>query len=210
MTGPTITALCLTRNRKTWLPRAIECFKAQTYAHKKLLILADGEDVSSVVPNDPRISLVTLLEDERPKTIGHKRNVGCAMIETDLICHWDDDDWSAPERMADQARRLTESGLSVTGYQDLEFRDGPRRHVYHGAILWAAGTSLMYKRTWWEQHPFMCVDIGEDNDFVDKARGHKQIIVSPGGDLMWAAIHMGNTSKKTTDGHMWTELPRLL
>ena len=207
---PSVTALCLTRNRRELLPRAIQCFLHQSYENKKLLILADGEDISDLVPDDQRISLVTFPEESRPRLIGVKRNIGCAMVDTDLIAVFDDDDASGKHRLSDQIDRLVASGLSCTGYKSLRFKDGHQWWEYHGTHDWVAGTSLCFKRTWWEEHPFPQIGphahIGEDTDFAKTAYGAGQLVSSDGGDHLVATVWAGNTAKKDMTGPKWVRL----
>ena len=70
-----MTLLCLTKNRRRWLPQAIACFQRQTHKDAELLILADGEDVRDLLPADD--SRVRLIHLERPLNVGDKRNFGC-------------------------------------------------------------------------------------------------------------------------------------
>src|SRR5690348_4458021 len=101
---PLVTCLCLTRNRREWLPQAIVCFQLQTYEHRELLIVADGDDVSDLVPQeDSRIRLVC---SGSRLTIGAKRNYGCAHACGEIIAHWDDDDYSAQQRLTEQVALL--------------------------------------------------------------------------------------------------------
>jgi glycosyltransferase involved in cell wall biosynthesis len=154
-----VTCLCLTKNRRQWLPRAIQCFERQTHRDAELLILADGEDVRDLLPaDDPRVRLIHL---EKPLNIGDKRNFGCERAAGDVIAHWDDDDHSEPERLADQIRRLDESGKSVTGFRSMRFTDGIDWWKYNGTHNYALGTSLVYRREWWRANRFKSVQIGE-------------------------------------------------
>lgn len=188
-----MTCLCLTRNRREWLPKAIECYQQQTYPHRELLILADGASVRDLIPNDPSIRLVEIEEGCR---IGEKRNFGCGLADGEIIAHWDDDDYSAPERLADQVRRLEESGKSVTGYNAMRFTDGQNSWLYRGTSSYAVGTSLCYRKSWWARHPFPLIQTGEDNKFVEAAQSQKDIASIPAGELMYATIHTGNTSPR--------------
>lgn len=203
---PSVTCLCLTRNRRGWLKRAISCFERQSYENSKLLIVADGEDISDVVPDDPRISLVSFSEETRPRTIGAKRNVGCAMVDTDLIVNWDDDEESLSTRLTDQVERMVDSGCSVSGYNRIIFRDGPEWWVYEGYPGFAAGTSLIFRRDWWEKHPFPDMHIGEDSAFAEHAFKNGTLVTSDAGFHMYANIWAGNTSKKSTIGPTWKKL----
>ncbi len=180
------------------LPRAIESFRSQSYPNRRMLILSDGEDVRDIVPNDPRISVVDLAS--QPRTIGEKRNIGCSLIESDLIAHFDDDDWAGPDRLADQVATLVKSDLSVTGYRTMLLTNGAQWWRYAGSPEgWTIyGASLMYWRDWWEVHPFQACHIGEDFLFANMADMASKMAVSNGDGMMVCSIHPGNTSTKAT------------
>src|SRR5258708_22995278 len=113
-----VTGLCLTRNRREWLGKAIESFQRQKYRRSELMILADGQDVRHLVPErDPRIRLIHL--EGRPE-IGAKRNYGCERAAGEIIGHFDDDDYSAPGRLADHVQRLLEKGKALTRFHSLQ------------------------------------------------------------------------------------------
>ncbi len=167
-----------------------------------MLILADGQDIRHLVPNDPSIRLEVLLNP--PATIGEKRNLGCSLIDTDLIAHWDDDDWYGPERLADQIARLLQAGKSVTGYRTAEFRQPStgKRWIYQsGDASFGIGASLLFRRDWWQAHPFPPLQIAEDNAFVNEARDVGQIVVADAHQHFAVTIHPGNTSPKDTIGN---------
>ena len=198
-----VTCLCLTRNRPEWLPKAIESFQLQTFKCRELMILADGQDVSHLVPEgDPRIRLIHL--DGRPE-IGAKRNYGCERAAGEVIAHFDDDDYSAPGRLADQIARLLESGKAVTGFHSMLFTDGVRWWKYEGTRNYAVGTSLCYRRSWWREHPFPAIQVGEDNAMVAAAHAAGQLVTADAGDLMYATNHAGNTSPRKM-GDNWKPL----
>lgn len=203
MNEPLVTAICLTRNRRQWLPLAIRYFQAQTYPSRELLILADGENVSDLIPDDPQIRLV---EVPIGLKIGAKRNLGCELARGEIICHWDDDDFSAPQRIAMQVARLLESGKSVAGYSPMYFQDSAR-------VWWKCqafgprviGTSLMYRKGWWAARRFPDKQIGEENGFITEALYHKEIVSDEAGLLMAATIHDGNTSKRNLKSGMYVQ-----
>lgn len=195
-----MTCLCLTRNRRQWLPKAIQCYQTQTYPHRELLILSDGDDVRDLVPDEPGIRHVHLAG---AATIGEKRNLGCEYARGEVIAHWDDDDYSAPHRLSDQIERLVASGKPVTGYHTLRFTDGREWRKYCGASNYALGTSLVYRKEWWMAHRFESIQVGEDNSFVATACKHAAITSADAGDLMHATVHTGNTSPKNWTGDSW-------
>jgi glycosyltransferase involved in cell wall biosynthesis len=188
-----VTCLCLTRNRRQWLPKAIAAFQAQTHSPRELLVVADGEDVRDLIPSDPTIRLIHL---ESSIEIGGKRNFGCEHAAGTIIAHWDDDDHSAPARLADQVGRLESSGRQVTGYHSMRFTDGAKWWQYSGTLDYSVGTSLCYYRAWWRRHPFPPLQVCEDNEFVRDAVAARQLATADAGDLMYATIHEGNTSPR--------------
>ena len=196
-----MTCLCLTKDRRRWLPQAIACFQRQTHKDAELLILADGEDVRDLLPADD--SRVRLIHLENALNVGDKRNFGCERAAGQVIAHWDDDDHSEPERLADQLRRLDESGKSVTGYHSMRFTDGEHWWKYRGTVNYALGTSLCYRRQWWRANRFRSVQVGEDNQFVIAAFAAGELASVDAGELMFATIHPGNTSPRKM-GSSWT------
>ena len=212
---PSVTAVCVTRNRRRWLPRAIQCFQSQTVLNKRLLIVADGEEVWDLVPRDPRILVVTLPDDRRPRTIGDKRNFACSLARTEVIAHWDDDDWSAPTRLEDQIERLEDTNTQVTGYRTMLFHNGEKWWRYEGIPIFALGTSLCYKRSWWEGHPFPSMQVSEDGTFVAMAglqygkpveitgdlRVSGNLSCCAGDGMQVASVHGSNTSPRSLPAH---------
>jgi glycosyltransferase involved in cell wall biosynthesis len=186
------------------LPKAIACFQQQTYRHSDLMILSDGEDVRDLVPsNDERIRLIHLADS---RSIGEKRNFGCERAVGEVICHWDDDDWSAPERIERQVENLHgDSTKAVTGFHSIRFTDGKRWWQYEGTRNYALGTSLCYKHAYWHEHRFRSLNVGEDNHFVAEAHAAGQLVTEDAGDLLYATIHTGNTSPRML-GSNWKRL----
>jgi hypothetical protein len=71
---------------------------------------------------------------------------------------------------------------------------------------YALGTSLCYRRDWWERNRFPSLQVGEDNHFVAAARDAGQLVAADAGELMYARIHPGNTSPKSATGDQWKRL----
>lgn len=198
-----VTALCTTRNRRVWLPQAIRCFLSQTYpaSHLKMVIVADGESIADIVPRDPRITLCVLPDEQRVRVLGIKKNIGVAFAATDLVCMFDDDDWSAPTRVADQVSRIESTGKQVTGYRSMLFTDGKVWWRYNGERMFALGTSLCFYKSWWKDNMFEGTHIGSDNLFVNVAAGCRQLAPAEGEELMVASNHpdITNAQRLQTD-----------
>jgi glycosyltransferase involved in cell wall biosynthesis len=199
----TVTALCLTHNRRNWLPLAIECFQRQTYP-AKLLILADGDDVTDIVPAAENIRLYVM--QVPPATTGGKCNFGCSIADADVIVTWDDDDWSGPDRIAHQLSQMETTGKAVVGYHSMWFTDGVDWWKYTGIPTTATGTSLCYRRDWWAAHPFRPLNVGYDVWFVKAAVAAGELVSMDAGDLMYASIHAGNSSPRELGTSCWHKL----
>ena len=117
------TAICPTANRRQYVPTMLKSFLSQTVTESELIVLDDGLDaVSDLMPDNPRIRYVRLpnCSDKAPafyggtpagrRSIGSKRNLCCAMARGEFIIHLDDDDWSAPNRIAHQINHLERMG----------------------------------------------------------------------------------------------------
>lgn len=198
---PFVTCLCLTRNRRQWLPLAIRCFQGQNYPNKEMLIVADGEDVRDLLPEDERIRLIHI-EDGR--NIGEKRNFGCAQARGEIIAHFDDDDYSAPERLSVQIDMLAESGKAFSGFWSMCFTNGTEWWCFDGnGPNYAIGTSFCYRKSFWQRHPFPAQQVGEDGHFMNAARAAREMVTAPAEHRLIASMHRSNTSPRTLSPPDW-------
>ena len=186
-----------TADRRRFVPQAIAAFLAQAGDEAELLILDDGGDpVADLVPADPRIRY---LRETARRVLGEKRNRLCALARGDIILHWDDDDWHAPDRIARQRAALEASGADLCGLDRVIFLsdDGAEAwdYVYAGKARWVCGGSLAYRRAYWEAHPFPALGCGEDTSWVFAAAGAR-IETMDAPDLFVGRVHDGNTSPK--------------
>ena len=201
---------------------AMESWRRQTGPWSELVIVDDGDDPSFPDAQDSfcgyRISYVQL---QSRLTVGAKRNLACQVARGEYIVHFDSDDWSAPGRIANQVERLMrDRACQVTGYHALLFRQAPGLMVVEGggvrpAREWwryrdrhglAAGTSLCYRRTWWEGHPFADHNLNQDDLFYAEAEARGVACAVDAGKLMWARNHAGNVSGRVIGGDEWEEL----
>ncbi len=84
------------------------------------------------------------------------------------------------------------------------FTDGLKWWKYCGSSNYALGTSLVYRRSWWAQHQFPRLQVGEDNDFVHTAA--RVLTTADAGEMQWATIHDKNTSPRNLIGASWKPL----
>jgi|WetSurMetagenome_2_1015567.scaffolds.fasta_scaffold01234_8 hypothetical protein len=168
-----------TKDRRKFIKAAIDCYQKQLWPDKELVILDDGEDkVADCVPaNDPSIHYHTC----SPHTTGEKRNMVNALAKGEIICHFDDDDWSAPKRVTDQVDFLKLTNKQVVGYSNILYWDLNRslatfsrshnpNHIY--------GLCQCYYRAYWFGHRFIPTAVASDGAFSNTAAGGPSNIVA--------------------------------
>lgn len=205
-----VSAILPTRGRQQWAKQAVLDFAAQTYPKRELVIIDDLEDRS--FPNGgldiPRCGVPVIYLLHKSRSIADKRNMCCSVAKGDVIVHWDSDDHSEPARLQAQRDFLERSEASVVGYHSMLFHmeQGDRWFKYCGYGDYAIGTSLMYRKSWWTDHPFRDggpgyqANVGEDSEFVKAAQRMGQLATTDAGAMMFARIHDSNTSYKNISG----------
>src|SRR3989441_4551017 len=128
--------------------------------------------------------------------------MACELASGDLIAHWDDDDWSAPWRLAQQIRALEDSGAEACGLSRLWFYEPLHRRAWEycypdDGSRWVAGGTLCYRRTLWRAHPFADVEVGEDTRFVWSVTTARVLPLADNRFYV-ATIHARNTSPRQT------------
>jgi hypothetical protein len=144
-------------------------------------------------------------------TIGEKRNRCCQLASGEIICHFDSDDWSAPDRVTDQMNRLLESGVQMTGYHSMFFWTEllNKAFRYAGDTNYCMGTSMMYRRELWEKNHFPQISCGEDNFLWNVARGLRSVVTVDAGQRLIARAHANTTSDATRTGqNSWPQVSR--
>ena len=213
---PLVCAVMLVAGRDEMVRRALRSYEAQAYANKWLVVLDSGRTVGR---NPVHISgmFTHVIISDQERTIGALRNcaneIACDEVRgarAEIIVTFDSDDWSHPNRIAEQVALLQSSGADAVGYSDLLFWD-TRHHIDapdHGPGMLAVkvanaawlytrsshftvpGTTLAYWRRTWEQKQFpdlpnaQC-QFGEDNVWQSglKIAAPSSIPIPPAWDL---------------------------
>ena len=198
-----------TYNRRHLIPVALKCYLSQDWPDKELVVIDDGPDrvgdlVKRLVPN------VVYFHLAEKQIIGTKRNLACEAARGELICHFDDDDWSAAGRIRDQVMRLVESGKQMTGYHSIKYWNGTKAYRYVSVIpQYALGTTLCYMKSFWYKHRFPAKNYAEDNALVYEACDERQLIAVDAGEMMVVRCHASCTSNPgKLRQSAWPEVPR--
>ncbi len=223
--NPTVCAVMLVNGRPEMVQRAIRCFREQTYQHKDLFVLdSSAEPVGAKSLGLQQVEYATMRGSKL--SIGNLRNRANGFPCTDILSHWDSDDWSHPRRIEEQVALLQASGKPCVGYRDMIFWNETQGQ-FCGAWLYSnndprycLGTSLCYWRSAWEARPFPDAPklggSGEDKLWLEEidsmgvcsSAGAQQNV----GGTWWqvqikdqeqprmiASIHGGNTSTQYAD-----------
>ena len=229
-----VSVLCPTYGRPERHEQLYQRFLAQTYEDKDLWVLDDSPSpspfFSTLAPDDR----VRYLHSAGRVSIGAKRNwlFGCS--RGDVVAHFDDDDWYAPDYLAGMMKALVEGSFDLVklsvwnafsevdgSYWQCDTRtikpdhfilssDKPAEsrtltasqmaalpaHDYDGN-LWGYGFSYVYRRSLGEKCPFLCVDFGEDYEFIKRARTFGRLgLVSEMADRAIHTMHPKNTAPR--------------
>jgi glycosyltransferase involved in cell wall biosynthesis len=100
----------VTRDRLAFAARAIRCFADQRYLARELIIVCHGtSDYRRHLADLARqhgITDVAILDAAQDMPLGALRNRALDAASGDLVCIWDDDDCSHPDRLATQVAQL--------------------------------------------------------------------------------------------------------
>jgi len=192
-----VSCIMPTANRRSFIHRAIELFIQQDYPNKELIILDNGQvPIEDIVLKDERIHYYYL---ESTEPLGIKRNIAIEHAKGELIMHWDDDDWYASDWMTHQVHALLDSRADLVGINQVQFFS-PTQNKYwmtrnmNSKKPWLTGASLIYRKSFWEQHPFKGLQIGEDDDFI--RNNGASVFAHDYFQGFMATLHPNNTSIK--------------
>lgn len=183
-----VSAVMITTPARAKLRKMAEaCFYSQTYPEKELIVFFDAV-----------------------KTVGEKRNQANTLARGEIIIHWDDDDWSAPERIQRQVNFLMKQPVTqVVGYNYLLYWHATGWGLlYKGQGSRIPGTTLCYRRDWWYNNPFRGVNVGEDYYFCQNADKKGVFKAMPGHSAVVARRHDKNTSVPDFSGNFFRSAGR--
>ena len=187
---PLVSCIMPTGDRRAYLRLALRHFRAQDYPRKELIVVDDGRDpVGDLVEGEPDVRYVRL---PQRAAIGRKRNLACQQARGELIAHWDDDDWYAPERLRYQVDPILRGTADLTGLANAFVLEAARgvvwttsddlhRRMFVGDVH--GGTLVFRKAIWDAGVRYPEVDLAEDAGLLRRAisRGRRLLrLANPG------------------------------
>ena len=148
---PLVSCILVTKKDRLWcLPDALRSWAEQTYPNRELIVVSEDPEVADALPKHPAIAF---RDCKVGATVGHKRNLAIDWAHGDIIAHFDSDDYSHPERLAEQVKALKRYPAQVCGYHTLRFlhTSGMTREFTLKEPHELHGNSLAYYRDHWER-----------------------------------------------------------
>ena len=106
---PMVSCLMVTRDRPALAARAVECFLAQSYPNRELVVIDGGESdqlqQGFEAINYPPIKAHR--EHQAGRSMGELRNLAVKKASGRYLCIWDDDDLYDPDRLSVQMGAIT-------------------------------------------------------------------------------------------------------
>lgn len=176
-----VSCVLVTGNRNRFFPQALRSFSAQTYPHRELIVVDDGEiPVEGLCTGVEGVKYVRL--DRRTPT-GSKLNVGMELAAGTILQKIDDDDYYAPGFLATAAARVARSRLrrSIAGWDSflILLASGGQRGLYFSGHGWLAGGTLCFRRQVWEAAPFRKIPANVDYYFLEDHPGPRLRVHAP-------------------------------
>ena len=200
---PDVSILCITKDRRAFMPLLKYCYMIQSYPEDKLeiVIVDDGDDpIEDTLFGVPNVKYV---QCEPGMTISQKRNLGVESAMYDIIAVMDDDDVYPNNSILQRVAMLTMKPekqcafcttipcYDVTKFSS--FMNVPPMQLELSERVSEA--SLIFTKTFWNENKFDdMVHIGEGNAFI-RGREHMCRVLSP-QEIIVSLIHPKNTSSR--------------
>jgi glycosyltransferase involved in cell wall biosynthesis len=168
---PLISCVCVTRKKPGLLKRSIECFLAQTYLHKELIIIYEDDDPATeafVATGFPAESGIRIFRvPSCPKTtLGELRNFAIRAAGGEFVCQWDDDDWYHARRLELQFGKLPGEGRHGSIMKQWLVYDSLSTTAYISNVrLWEG--SILCRKSVLQQKAYEDKALGEDSATIE-------------------------------------------
>lgn len=168
---PSVSLILCVGYGETYYPMALRCALDQDYKGPLEIVIVDNSkepiDYEHVL-NEGDLELEYIRDSTAEMTsfaymrcerlpVGMLRNMGTECASGEVCITWDEDDWSANNRVTEQVKRLVETGKAVTGWHNIFYYDIADGKTYQYRFEptgrnhppYAMGTSQCYLRSWW-------------------------------------------------------------
>ena len=189
---PLVSCMMVTRGRAALAMRAIHCFQIQSYPARELVIIDDDHDdtLARAVAalHDPRIIYTRLPASALP--LGELRNLALARTTGAYVAQWDDDDLSAPDRLAVQMAAITTLRADACFLQrHTLWWPQQRRFAHSNRRIWEG--SFVASKAVMSAYP--ALPRGEDTPVIARILSERRAAVLDAPQLYTYVFHGANT-----------------
>jgi hypothetical protein len=199
---PDVSIVCVTRDRRIFMPILKYSYMIQSYPEDKLelIIVDDGDDpIEDTLIGVPNVVYIRL--DEK-KTIGEKRNIGIEKAMYNVIAFMDDDDVYPNNSVLERVAMLLKSPSKQCGFCTVipcyditkysSFMNAPPLKLYMSERVSEA--TMVFTKSFWEERKFGDTQIAEADAFI-RGREHMCREISP-QEVIVSLVHPLNTSSR--------------
>lgn len=200
--------------RAECMPNLFANYGRQLYKHKELIVILNRDDLSSDNYRNAALSFenVRILRVPEQVTLGSCLNIGVQAARYPVIAKFDDDDYYAPNYLAESIQTLLKTEADIVGkrshFMCLSGRKGLLLHRYFNRanqyVPLVQGATLLVRRHVFRQVEFPDISLGECVKFCSDclAKGFK---IYAGSPYNFLAIRRRNSK-----GHTWIVSDRTL
>lgn len=192
--APTVTCICITRQRPSLVRNALAYFYNQTFLSRQLVIVFEGKDSLpwNILSEHSDITLIELAPGS-DLTLGARRNLAIENAQGNYICVWDDDDWHHPHRLEIQMNNLLMNEKPANVLSRLMLFDSIRGETYLSSKRYWEGTLLCRKDILNDNLQYGLLDLEEDNELLSKLQKRDLVSVTQAPFLYTYVYHGSNT-----------------
>ena len=205
-----------TPDRLEFLKRSLNCYAAQTYHRRELVIVIDNssENGGAAIREIARScgnSDIRIVEPHGNLTLGALRNQAIRAARGDYLCTWDDDDMYHPERLARQAAALNDPHKTAVGLTEIiQFFPAERRlfltnwvssppSVMPASLMWKRSVPAVYPETG------DGAQLGEDLAFIAQLQPVGGVSGISGAPYLYVSVCHGHNTTGVDHQRMLTE-----
>ena len=210
---PLISCLMVTmpvERRMQMLKASLAAYCAQTYPHRELVIVvdaeqpSDGDAIKAVVAALGRDDIRVVLPNGK-RTLGALRNLSWNSARGAVICQWDDDDLTHPQRLELQFEAMRASGKPACYLQEFVQFFPTVRRLYRVNFIISPDTvavnTLMCRSSLAARYPEVGAQaqLGEDTALIQQIREQGGFHPLPGMAHLY--VYVSHGSNTWDDGH---------
>ncbi|WP_316841435.1 glycosyltransferase family A protein [Pedobacter gandavensis] len=172
---PLVSCIMVTGSNLQMIRNSISYFLDQNYPYKELIIIDDGHTcLKDKIQSYPHVHYFHL---DSAASSASKRNFGIFQSQGEIIMHWNDEDWYAPDWVYRQSNTLIFTQIHICGLHTASAKRSDESYYQRlygkskTRIYSMAPSTLCYLRSFWDKYPIKDILNMEDADFVRNSGG---------------------------------------